>query len=288
MSDDSEAPVVVTVDNGVATVMLNRPDRLNAMNGAAIRLLSQAYADIDRDDAVRVAVLTGAGRAFCAGADLSRPGGAFKAPRDVSAYRSSPPRPMAFQIRKPVIAAINGHAIGLGMTLAMHCDMRFIAESAMWGIVQVRRGVVPDALSHWTVTRAVGMAAAAEILLTGATLTGPDAVRLGVATRCLPAEEVLPAAIALARDMAQQGSPMSMAMSKRIMWAAADAEIDLIDDLESEAHRRLMGRPDAIEGGAAAHAKRAPVWSSSVSRDWPDDGLFAPAADNESWPPPRV
>lgn len=272
---------------GVAIVTLNRPDRLNAMNRAAISLLSEIYDEIDRDDSVRVAVLTGAGRAFCAGADLTRPGGAFRASRDVAAYRSSPPRPLAFQIRKPVLAAINGHAIGLGMTLAMHCDMRFIAADAKWGIVQVRRGVVPDALSHWTVTRAVGMAAAAEILLTGAIFTGPDAVRLRVASRCLPADEVLSAAVAVATDMAQHGSPMSMAMSKRIMWAAGDGDVDLIDDLESEAHRRLMGRPDALEGGAAAHAKRTPVWTSSVNRDWPPDGLFAIDAESGGWPPPR-
>jgi enoyl-CoA hydratase/carnithine racemase len=288
MSDDNDDPVLMTVTDGVALVTLNRPDRLNAMNGAAIAALTQRFAAADRDDDIKVVVLTGAGRAFCAGADLSRPGGAFRAPRDVSAYRSSPPRPLAFQIRKPVIAAVNGHAIGLGMTLAMHCDIRFIAAEAKWGIVQVRRGVVPDALSHWTVTRAVGLANAAEILLTGATFVGPDALRLGVASRCLPAAEVLPAALALASDMAQQGSPMSMAMAKRILWAAADGNVDLIDDLESEAHRRLMGRPDALEGGAAAHAKRSPVWTSSVSRDWPDDGPFAGDTENESWPRPRV
>ena len=273
-SADSEA-VTVDIEEGVATVTLNRPERLNALDSRAIRLLSAIYERLDADDTVSAIVLTGAGRAFCSGADLSRPGGAFQAPRKRETYRSSPARPLAFHIRKPVIAAINGHAIGLGMTLAMHCDFRFMAETARWGIVQVRRGVVPDAISHWTVTRAVGMANAAEILLTGRLFDGPEAVRLGVASRVLAAEEVLPAALELARELVSECSPMSLAMSKRILWSAADGDADLVDDLESEAHRYLMGRPDSLEGGRAAHHKRQPVWDSRISRDWPTSGPFA-------------
>lgn len=272
---DSEPPVLVTVDDGVAVVALNRPHQLNALHGRAIALLSQTYERLDRDDDVKVIVLTGTGHAFCAGANLQRAGGAFQAPRDHSNYRSSPPRPLAFQLHKPVIAAINGHAIGLGMTLAMHCDLRIIADDAKWGIVQVRRGVVPDAISHWTLTKAVGMAKAAEVLLTGRLFTGSEAVGLGVASRSMPAEEVLPAALELAHEMATECSPMSMGMSKRILWAAADGDLALIDDMESEAHRYLMGRPDSLEGGSAVHEKRKPNWDSQVSRDWPKTGVFA-------------
>lgn len=268
-ANESGPSVLVAVEGGVAVVTLNRPHQLNALNGRAIALLSQTYAELDADDAVKVIVLTGTGRAFCAGANLQREGGAFQAPRDRSTYRSSPPRPLAFQIRKPVIAAINGHAIGLGMTLAMHCDLRIIADDAKWGIVQVRRGVVPDAISHWTVTKAVGMAKAAEVLLTGRLFAGSEAVSLGVASRSLPAGDVLPAAMQLAREMAAECSPMSMAMSKKILWAAADGDMARIDDLESEAHRLLMGTPDSLEGGRAAHEKRTPHWKSQVSRDWP-------------------
>jgi enoyl-CoA hydratase/carnithine racemase len=271
---NSDPPVLVTVKDGVGVVALNRPHQLNALNGRAIALLSTTYAQLDADDEVKTIVLTGTGRAFCAGANLQREGGAFQAPRDHSEYRSSPPRPLAFQIRKPVIAAINGHAIGLGMTLAMHCDLRIIANEAKWGIVQVRRGVVPDAVSHWTMTKAVGMAKAAEVLLTGRLFAGTEAVELGVASRSLPAVEVLPAALDMARDMARECSPMSMALSKRILWASADGAMELIDDMESEAHRILMGRPDSLEGGSAALQKRAPQWRSQVNRDWPHDGTF--------------
>jgi enoyl-CoA hydratase/carnithine racemase len=258
----------------VAVVVLDGPDRLNALGRTAITALSNTYAKLDADDEVRAIVLTGAGRAFCSGADLARRGGAFKAPRDPSSYRSSPPRPLAFQLRKPVVAAINGHAVGLGMTLALHCDARIIAREARWGVVQVRRGVVPDALAHWTLVRSVGTARAAEILLTGRLFAGEEALRLGVANRVLPADEVLSAAIALAEEMAA-GSPLSVAMSKRILWSAADGTAPVVDELESVAHRVLMGRPDALEGGRAAFEKREPDWASSVRDGWPAEGPFA-------------
>jgi enoyl-CoA hydratase/carnithine racemase len=267
--------VLFDLVDGVATITFNRPEKLNALNGRMLAGLATAYARCDTDDAVRVVVLTGAGRAFSSGADLSRDGGAFGAPVDRSAFRSSPPRPWAFEIRKPVIAAINGHAIGFGLTVALHCDIRFIANEAKWGVVQVRRGVVGDAMSHYMLTRSVGTARAAEILLTGTLFDGPAAVAYGVASRSLPAADVLPAARELARDMAANASPMSMAMSKRIVWAATEANIQEIDDLESAAHQVLMGSPDSLEGGAAAFEKRTPRFTSSVSRDWPTHGPFA-------------
>jgi enoyl-CoA hydratase/carnithine racemase len=275
VTEPEEAVIVTVDDDGVALVTLNRPDRLNALRGRDIGALSQAYARLDADDDVRIVVLTGAGRAFCSGADLSRVGGAFQAPKQGAHYRSSPARPMAFQIRKPVVAAINGHAIGLGMTVALHCDFRFIAEEAKWGVVQVRRGVVPDAVSHWTLVRSVGVAAAAEVLLAGQLFRGSEAVRLGVATRCLPAADVLPAALEFAREVATEAAPLSLAMCKQILWASADTTLDEVDRLESEAHQLLMGAPDALEGGAAAFEKRPPRWTGRVARDWPTSGGFS-------------
>jgi enoyl-CoA hydratase/carnithine racemase len=267
--------VLFDVADGVATITFNRPEKLNALNGEMLASLAAAYAQCDADDAVRVVVLTGAGRAFSSGADLSRNGGAFAAPTDLGTFRSSPPRPWAFEIRKPVIAAINGHAIGFGLTIALHCDMRIIANESKWGVVQVRRGVVGDAMSHFILARSIGMARAAEILLTGRLFDGPSAVTFGVAPQSLPAAEVLPAALELARDMAVNASPMSMAMSKRILWAATQANVHEVDDLESAAHHLLMGSPDSLEGGAAAFEKRAPRFTSSVRRDWPATGPFA-------------
>jgi enoyl-CoA hydratase/carnithine racemase len=266
--------ILVDIADGVAVITLNRPEFLNALDPRSVRDLSAAYERLDADESVRVVVLTGTGRAFCAGVDLTRPGGAFQAPYQPDEYRSSPRRPLAFQIRKPVLAAINGHAVGLGVTLALHCDIRYIAAEAQWGVVQVRRGVVPDALAHWTLTRAVGTANAAEILLTGRLFNGTDALRLGVASRCLPAADVLPAVMELAREMAREVSPLSVALSKRILWAAADGDMALVDDLEREAQLLLLGRPDAMEGGTAALQQRRPEWQSEVGRDWPTDGPF--------------
>jgi enoyl-CoA hydratase/carnithine racemase len=275
IASEPDRPVQVQRDGPVGVVTLNRPDKLNAMAGEMYPMIGAAYAELDADDTVRAIVLTGAGRAFCAGADLSARGGAFKAPRQTNRFRSSPPRPLAFQLRKPVIAAINGHAIGVGLTLALHCDLRIIAEEAKWGAVQVRRGVVSDAISHWTLVRALGTARAAELLLLGELHMGADALAMGLVTECLPADAVLPRAMDMAHEIAQETSPLSIAFSKRIMWAAADGDAALVDDLESEAHRVLMGAPDALEGGQAAYEKRSPQWQSVLSRDWPTDGPFA-------------
>ncbi len=129
--------------------------------------------------------------------------------------------PPAWEVRKPVIAAVNGHAIGLGLTLAMQCDLRFMAADAKYGVVQVRRGVMGDAYVHWSLPRIVGMANAAEILLTGRTFDGHEMQPLGVASRCLPDDEVLPAAWAMARDIAVNTAPLSVGVQQ----AAALAEL---------------------------------------------------------------
>jgi enoyl-CoA hydratase/carnithine racemase len=261
---------------GVAVITLDRPDRLNALSAVMMEQLATAYAACDADADVRVVVLTGAGRAFCSGADLQRTGGAFRGVADPDSFRSSPVRPAAFELCKPVVAAINGHAIGLGMTLALQCDLRLMADDAKWGVVQVRRGMVGDAHSHFTLVRAVGVARAAEILLGGTTFAATDALRLGVASRVLPADEVLDASLALANDMATNASPLSMALSKRILWASADgADAATIDEMERQAHLHLLGTSDAIEGGRAFVERRSPQFTSRVPDDLP---LAAPGS----------
>lgn len=151
----------------------------------------------------------------------------------------------AFTLSKPVIAAVNGHAIGLGLTLALQCDLRFFAADARYGIVQVRRGVVGDAYSHWVLPRLVGIANAAEILLTGTTFDGHRAVELGLGSRVLDADDVLPAALEVAHDIATNTAPMSVAASKRLLWDSFDLDRAAVGRRETEIHLAVMGHDDA-------------------------------------------
>jgi enoyl-CoA hydratase/carnithine racemase len=253
-------PVTVETDGGVAVITLNRPDRLNAFSGAMGAALGRAYAGCDADDGVRAVAVTGAGRAFCAGADMEPGGDTFAAPEGDD-FTASPVHPPAWDVRKPVIAAINGHAIGIGLTLAMQCDIRLVAEDAKLGFVHVRRGVLPDAHSHWTVPRAVGFARAADLFLTGRTFTGREAAELGIAGRALPSGDVLPAALDIARDIAVNTAPLSVALSKRLLWASPVLDREEVGYLETEYHRLVMGTPDAREGVLAWLERRDPRWT---------------------------
>ncbi|WP_280312864.1 enoyl-CoA hydratase/isomerase family protein [Nocardia abscessus] len=263
--------VRIDIADGIAVVTLDRPERRNAFTAAMGRALGRAYRDLDADDVVRVIVLTGAPPAFCTGADLGGGAMTFDKPDSV-AFSASPVDPPAFALRKPVIAAVNGHAIGIGLTLAMQADIRLVADDARYAIPQVRLGVVPDAMAHWTLAKVAGMSVAADILLSGRTFDGAEAVRLGLATRCLPAADVLPAALALAADMAANVAPMSASLSKRLLWDTAIHGYDpnRVADLETELHRRVMGSPDAAEGIRARLDRRKPVWSARLSSEWQD------------------
>ena len=257
------------VRDQVATITLHRPDARNAFGGSMRTELEDAYRVCDTDDGIRAVVLTGTPPAFCAGADLSGGGDTFGAP-DAATFSAAAIDPPAWEIRKPVIAAVNGHAIGLGLTLAIQCDLRFMAADAKYGVVQVRRGVMGDAYVHWALPRIVGMANAAEVLLTGATFDGRDMQRLGIASRCLPNDEVLPAAWAMARDIAVNTAPMSVAFSKRLLWQSFELDRAEVGRLETELHHHLMGSDDAREGVMAFLERRDPVWARRVSVDWPE------------------
>lgn len=256
------------LQGGVAIVTLNRPEQRNTFSGRMGEELSDAYARCDADDAVRVVVVTGAGDAFCAGADMTAGEETFgrQAPE---AFSAMPLRMRASDVRKPVIAAMNGHAIGIGLTLALQCDLRIAALEGQYGVLQVRRGVMPDCGAHWTLPRLVGFARAADILLTGRRFGGEEAVALGVAGRALPAAEVLPAALETAADMAAHTAPLSVAVTKRLLWESAGLDLPEVERFETELHHHLMGRPDAVEGVMAFLERRAPRWSSRVSTDWP-------------------
>ena len=268
-SDDSDGSVTLVVHDGIALITLDRAAKRNALTGAMIAELGAAYSRCDLDDDVRVVVLTGAGTAFCAGADLSPGRSPFGAVTDLRGFQSSPVRPRAWEVRKPVIAAINGSAIGIGLSIALQTDMRIVADDAKLAVLQTRRGVVPDGQSHWVLPRLVGTARAAEMLIAGRTVTGTQAAAWGLANDAVPAADVLNSAIVLAGDIVDNVSPLSAATSKRILWRSLAATADEVDELERDAHIELMGRPDAIEGGRAFVKRRPPDWQSRVPRDWP-------------------
>jgi enoyl-CoA hydratase/carnithine racemase len=254
--------------DGVAVLTLNRPEALNTFTGAMGHDLEHAYAFCNEDDAIRAVILTGAGRAFCAGADMSQAEETF-AKQDAATFSAAAVNFPAWRVRKPVIAAVNGHAVGLGLTLALQCDIRIMAREGKYGVLQVRRGVMPDAYSHWTLPRIVGLSRAADILLTGRTFRGDEAFELGVASRVVPAVEVLPTAIAIAHDIATNTAPLSVAVSKRLLWESFGLAPEEVERRETALHHHLMGKPDAIEGPVAYFERRAPRWTSSVKNDWP-------------------
>ena len=257
------------VDAGVAIVTLHRPDALNAFSGRMGEELGDAYRRCDADDAVRAVIVTGEGRAFCAGADLSGGEAAF-AKQDEANFSAAPVHPPAWEVRKPVIAAMNGHAIGIGLTLALQCDLRLAALEAKYGVLQVRRGVLPDAYAHWTLPRIAGLAVAADLLLTGRKIDGAEAVAMGIASRALPAAEVLPAALEIARDIARNTAPLSVALSKKLLWESLTLEREDVERKETALHHHVMGRGDAIEGAVSYLERRPPRFTSSVSDDWPE------------------
>ncbi|MGW0163278.1 enoyl-CoA hydratase/isomerase family protein [Mycobacterium sp. NPDC003323] len=251
--------LLTTVEDGVATITLDRPERRNAVGDGMRDELAHALTACNAADDIRVVVLTGTPPAFCAGADLGAGEHTFTGPTE--GFRAAGLAVPAWTLSKPVIAAVNGHAIGLGLTLALQCDIRFFAADARYGVVQVRRGVVGDAYAHWVLPRLVGIANAAEILLTGTTFDGHRAVTLGLGSRVLPAEDVLPAALEVAAEIATYTAPMSVAASKRLLWDSFDMTREQVGDRETQIHLALMAHDDAAEGMRARIEGRAPRWT---------------------------
>jgi enoyl-CoA hydratase/carnithine racemase len=268
--------LLYAVDDGVATITLNRPERLNAVNTAMIHDLVAAFDRADGDDAVRAVIVTGAGRAFCAGADLGG-GGATFGPRDGRSETPDEHRDgggivtlRVFEMKKPVIAAINGPAVGFGITFTLAMDVRLASTAARIGFVFARRGVVPEACSTWFLPRLVGVAQAAEWAYTGRVFAAEEALAGGLVSRVLPPEGLLPAARALAREIAENTSAVSVALIRQMLWRMLGA------DHPREAHRIdslgmwHTGRSaDAYEGVTAFLEKRAARFTGRPSKDMP-------------------
>jgi len=279
-----------TLNSGVLTITLNRPDKLNAFNREMMNELIAAFDRADADDAVRAVIVTGAGRAFCAGADLSQGAKTF----DYAARTDRPEVGQAvasgavdwsdesvrdgggrvtlriFNCLKPVIAAINGPAVGIGATMLLPMDIRLASEQARIGFVFNRRGITPEACSSWFLPRVVGISRALEWSMTGRIFPASEALEGGLVRQVLPASDLLPAAHALALEIAQNCAPVSVALNRQMMWrmlgAAHPMEAHRVDS------RAIFSRgasADAKEGVKSFLEKRPAHFANTVSADMP-------------------
>ena len=276
----SHSTLRLEAEDGIATLTLDRADRMNAFTFAMAREWLDALDRIDADDAIRVAIVTGAGKAFCAGADLSGGGGTFDpdegemqdasaspaAPRDVGGLISL----RQFRCRKPLIAAVNGAAVGVGVTAILPMDVRLASERARFGFVFTRRGIVPEACSSWFLPRLVGMARAMEWVATGRVFDAAEALRGGLVSEVLPHDALLPRARALAAEIASNTSAVSVALARQMMWQMLGAPHPMAAHRLDSAAMTFMGaRADGREGVESFLEKRPARFPLKVAHDFP-------------------
>jgi len=267
------------VEDGLCTVTLNRPDRLNAVTTTMLRELREAWDRADADDAVRAVIVTGAGRAFCAGADLASGGATFQydpgsADGDTAAEEhrdgGGTVTLRIFDMKKPVIAAINGPAVGFGITLTLPMDIRIASSAARIGFVFARRGVVPEACSTWFLPRLVGIGQAAEWIYTGRVFGAEEALAGRLVSRVVAPDALLPAARQLAREIADNSSAISVTLARQLMWKLLGADHPIeAHRLDSQAMFWTGRSADAREGIAAFLEKRPARFTLRPSADLP-------------------
>lgn len=282
--------IAFDIDNGVATLTLNRPERMNAFNEQMARELAAAFDRTDADDDIRAVIVTGAGRAFCAGADLAAGGATFDYEKRLAARgvdeKFDPARARdgggivglrIYESLKPVIAAINGACVGVGATMTLPMDIRLAAQGAKFGFVFARRGIVPETLSSYFLPRLVGVQTALEWTLTGRVFSAEEAYARGLVRSLHAPEELLPAARTLAREIADNTAPVSVALARRMLLDMLDAEHPM------EAHRLesrlIVARGvsgDAKEGVTSFLEKRPARFPDKVSKDMPQPFPWRP------------
>lgn len=253
------------LDDGILTIALNRPEHLNTVGPAMRDELIDAFATADRDPDVRVIVVTGRGKAFCAGADVSGGTDTFCAKAagwgPVEDFRDGGGQItlQIFASTKPVIGAVNGVAAGLGATMLLPMDILLAADTARIGFVFSRRGLVPEACATWFLPRRVGIGTAAEWMYTGRVMPASDALDAGLFTRVLPAADLLPAAYALAREIADNAAPVAVGLIRQMIWRLCGAEHPMAAHRVDSAMNHALGQgPDVAEGIRAFLEKRAP------------------------------
>jgi enoyl-CoA hydratase/carnithine racemase len=261
-------------EDGVLTLTLARPDRLNALNVQMLEEILRALDEIDADDAVRAVIVTGAGRAFCAGADLGGGGATF----DTSAAKGGIPRDgggritlRLYECKKPVIAAINGAAVGVGATMTLPMDVRIASDKARFGFVFARRGIVPEAASSWFLPRVVGISQAMEWVATGRLFPAEEALAGRLVSRVVSHDELLPTARALAREIADHTSGVSVCLARQLLWKMLGADHPMeAHKLDSRLIHAMGASADAYEGVQSFLEKRPARFTMQVSRDLPD------------------
>ena len=273
--------ILYEVEDNIATITLHRPDKMNAFTGVMMNEMIAAFDKIDADDNVRAVIVTGHGdRAFCAGADLTPDNGGkvFASGETVDSLSDGNVRDgggmltlRIYECKKPVIAAVNGAAVGIGVTMQLAMDIRLASDTARFGFVFARRGIVPEAASSWFLPRLVGMQQALEWCYTGRIFGAEEALKGGLVRSVHPASELQSEARTLAREIADNTAPVSIALTRQMLWrnSAMPHPMDA-HKVDSRAIFRRARSGDAKEGIASFLEKRAPVYPDTVSADMPD------------------